>query len=172
MPLPKFSNVSNFELSSSDLWSVTFDHPDLKGFLPDGSFPATDVTFMGGKPLIYENEICAEVPLTVYYGHQPPTAVSITFVDNVNAQVSKAINSWIKGNLLGITTAKSIRRSGYPVNKKGVGLTIVKYNDRGEVIAIFKFDVLCPNDEVQYQYTNSSEPMSFQIQFKIIGAIT
>lgn len=171
MPLPKFSNYSNYDLSTSDLWSVQFDRAELKGFLPDGSFPATDVTFMGGKPLIYETEVCAEVPIAIYYGHQPPTSVSVTFVDNAAEAVSKAINSWIKGVYLGLQTNQSIRRRGVSPTTKGIRMTINKYNQQGKAVSSFQFDVLCPKDEVQYQYSSSTEPLSIQVAFKIIGAI-
>lgn len=173
--LPPYSTYRDYDLSISSGWKVKFGKEGLNSLTNNNSdskekiFPATDITFMGAKPLIYENTICGEVPIFAYYGYQPPTAVTITFVDDDNMTTSKAINEWIKTGNMGGTDR--LTRRGLSVTTGGITLTIIKYNQKGVPVLEYQFKALCPKDEVQYQFSSSSDPMLVQVQFQIIGIV-
>lgn len=175
MGLLTYSQASSFALSQSNLWTVVFSNTDLQ-ILGNGAFPATDVTFSEGEPLLYETELGLGIPVTIYYGRKPPTEVSITFIDNAAESVSKAINSWIKGKGIYdasdslIETYSERRYAVAPKDMKTTTLTITKYHPTGSVNKTYVFNVLVPTDSTTYQLSEGDDPITLNVSFRIVGS--
>ena len=180
MPLPTFNDISSYELSQSNLWTVQFDKSALNVLGADSKskiFPATDVTFSEGQPLIYETELREGIPLAVYYGVKPVTSVNVSFFEDASESVSKEINSWIKGKYIYDEQDTSLIKNGYnhiavsPTKEKYVKMTITKYRQNGKPNKSYIFYILCPKDPLQYQLSEGDNPIGLQIEFKVIGAV-